>query len=197
MLGIRTLFRALRLLIERQVSRWIVYSKNIECDDVPTIKGVAYILNFGRCKVGRKLLIRSGFKYNPTGLRGGGFILVIEQGATFSAGDNVGMSSCTIYCRKSISVGHGTLIGTDCKIYDSDFHSINHTDRSARPEIPGKCAPVEIGNDVFIGTGSIILKGVTIGDRSVIGARAVVSTSVPSDELWGGNPARKIRSLLE
>jgi acetyltransferase-like isoleucine patch superfamily enzyme len=193
----RALFRALCLLRERQASRWVVHSKNIECDDVPMIKGAAYIVNFGRCKVGKNLLIRSGFKYNPTGLRGGGFILIIEKGAVFSVGDNVGMSNCTIYCRQSISIGNGTLIGTDCKIYDSDFHSTNHADRAARPEIPGKCAPVEVGNDVFIGTGSIILKGVKIGDRSVIGAGAVVSTSVPSDELWGGNPAKKIRSLLE
>ena len=195
MLSFRTLIDTFRSMHTKIISRWILYSRNIECFDTPTIRGTSFIRNSGRCKLGRNVLIRSGYKHNSTGLKSGGFILIVERGAMVSIGDNVGISNSTIYCKQSIIIGNNTLIGTDCKIYDSDFHSTNHENRAARPEIPGKCSPVEIGSDVFIGTGVIILKGVKIGDRSVIGAGSVVSTLVPPDELWCGNPARKIRVL--
>lgn len=58
-----------------------------------------------------------------------------------------------------------------------------------------KCKPVVIGDDCFIGAGTMILKGVTIGARSVIGAGAVVTKSIPSDEVWAGNPAKLIKKL--
>ncbi|WP_407947752.1 acyltransferase [Pontiella desulfatans] len=58
-----------------------------------------------------------------------------------------------------------------------------------------KSSPIKIGNDVFVGTNSIILKGATIGDRSIIAAGSIVSGSIPPDEIWGGNPARLIRKI--
>ena len=57
-------------------------------------------------------------------------------------------------------------------------------------------APICIGEDVFIGANSTILKGVTIGDRSIVASGSVVTKSIPSDQLWGGNPAKKIRDLM-
>lgn len=56
---------------------------------------------------------------------------------------------------------------------------------------------VKIGNNVFVGAGSIILPGVTIGDNVVVGAGSVVSRDVPSDSVAVGNPARVIRPLSE
>lgn len=58
-------------------------------------------------------------------------------------------------------------------------------------------APVTIGNNVFIGAGSIILPGVTIGDNVIIGAGSVVSGDIPSDSVAVGTPARRIRSYQE
>ena len=52
-----------------------------------------------------------------------------------------------------------------------------------------------IGEDVFIGAHSIILKGVTIGARSIVGAGSVVTKDIPADEVWAGNPAKCIRKL--
>jgi galactoside O-acetyltransferase len=56
-------------------------------------------------------------------------------------------------------------------------------------------APVEIGENVFVGDGTIILKGVTIGRNSVIGAGSVVVSSVPEGVVAAGNPARVVREL--
>lgn len=59
----------------------------------------------------------------------------------------------------------------------------------------GKAAQVQIGNNVFIGTRSIICKGITIGDRSIIAAGSVGVKDIPADEVWGGNPAKFIKHI--
>ncbi len=58
-----------------------------------------------------------------------------------------------------------------------------------------KCAPIKIDEDVFIGAGWIVVRGVTIGKGSVIGAGSVVTKMVPAGQVWAGNPARYIRDV--
>jgi acetyltransferase-like isoleucine patch superfamily enzyme len=84
------------------------------------------------------------------------------------------------------------LIGSRVEIVDSDFHEL-HPDRrrGGRPRM----APVEVGENAFIGDSVIILKGVTIGRDSVIGAGSVVTSAIPQGVIAGGNPARVIREL--
>ncbi|MEI3417887.1 MAG: DapH/DapD/GlmU-related protein [Blautia sp.] len=62
-------------------------------------------------------------------------------------------------------------------------------------EAGGAVNPVVIKNGVFIGANSIILKGVTIGEKAIIGAGSVVTRSIPDGEIWAGNPARFIRKI--
>jgi len=86
------------------------------------------------------------------------------------------------------------MIGGGCKIWDTDFHSIYPEDR-INGNINSLNSPVIIGNNVFIGGFSIILKGVTIGDNAVIGAGSVITKNIPANEIWAGNPAKFIRKL--
>ena len=58
-----------------------------------------------------------------------------------------------------------------------------------------KKAPVIINDNVFIGAHSTILKGVTVGENSIVGACSVVSRDIPKNEIWAGNPARFIRKI--
>ena len=88
-----------------------------------------------------------------------------------------------------ISMGRRCLIGPGVHVYDSDFHPLAAADRR---DVSAQMAPVEIGDDVFIGTNALVLKGVTVGAGSVIGAGAVVVTDVPPGAVVGGNPARVI-----
>lgn len=87
------------------------------------------------------------------------------------------------------------MVGANTCIWDTDFHSINYLDRRILGIENFECASIAIGFDVFIGANCLILKGVSIGDRAVIGAGSVVVNNVPSDQIWAGNPARFIRSL--
>ena len=58
-----------------------------------------------------------------------------------------------------------------------------------------KTGPIIIEDDVFIGAHTTILKGVTIGNKSIIGAGSVVSRSIPPGEIWAGNPIKRIREI--
>ena len=82
-----------------------------------------------------------------------------------------------IKCMDSVSIGSHCAIAWDVSIMDTDYHSIDQKQMTR---------PVSIGNHVWIGCKSIILKGVTIGDGAVIAAGSVVNCNIPSKTLWGG-----------
>jgi acetyltransferase-like isoleucine patch superfamily enzyme len=88
-----------------------------------------------------------------------------------------------------ISIGRRCLFGPGVHVYDSDFHPLAASDRRGTA---ARMARVEIGDDVFIGTNALILKGVSVGDGSVVGAAAVVVADVPPGAVVAGNPARVV-----
>lgn len=102
-------------------------------------------------------------------------------------GDNCGFSGTVIGCFKSISLGKNVMCGANTTITDSDWH----------PNDPrcGEPAPVIIEDNVWLGLNVIVLKGVTIGKNSVIGAGSVVTRNIPANVIAAGNPCRVIREL--
>lgn len=123
------------------------------------------------------------------------YIRIGKEGCV-KIGDNVGINSSTIICDDRVEIGNNVHIGGNSKIYDTNFHNMNYLERR-NPNLNGvaKTSPVIIEDDVFIGIGVLIGKGVRIGARSIIAAGSVVVKSVPSDELWGGNPAKFIKKI--
>jgi acetyltransferase-like isoleucine patch superfamily enzyme len=106
------------------------------------------------------------------------------------------MSGTTICAAVRVVIGDRCKIGANVTIVDTDFHSLDPSIRSSSEDArSAKAKPVEIGNDVFIGGGCYILKGVKIGDRAVIGAASVVTHDVPPDMIVAGNPAREVARL--
>lgn len=106
-----------------------------------------------------------------------------------------GMSNAVIVATKRVEIGKNVMIGGGVTIVDSDFHSSNYNDWfTERDEKNMPSKDVVIGDNVFIGMYSIILKGVSIGDGAVIAAGSVVSKDIPANEVWGGNPAVFIKS---
>jgi acetyltransferase-like isoleucine patch superfamily enzyme len=93
---------------------------------------------------------------------------------------------------EQVRIGNDCLIGSSVSIADCDFHDINP---ACRRRSQGVKKPVCIGNNVWLGTGAVILKGAVIGDNCVVGAMSVVTKSIPANSVAAGNPARIIRSL--
>lgn len=94
-----------------------------------------------------------------------------------------------------INIGEGVLIGSRVTIINSDFHNISPAERKGRKNNPIS-RDVVIGDHVFLGASSSIMKGVTIGDGAVIGYGSVVTKDVPSNTCWAGNPAKQIKKFL-
>ena len=100
-------------------------------------------------------------------------------------------AGCTFLDGGWIRIGDHTLIGPAVQIY-TPHHPMNYLERRTGRE---HARPVTIGADCWIGGGAIICPGVTIGDRTVIGAGSVVTHDIPADSLAVGNPCRVIRPL--
>ncbi|EKO3891873.1 hypothetical protein P0F32_003026 [Vibrio metschnikovii] len=157
------------------------------------VNGPMFIRSFGQLEIGHNVTINSSYSSNPIG--GNSFTsVVVMKGAKVVIGNNVGISNSAIYCMNEITIGDGAMIGGDCKIYDTDFHSLDWKSRQL-PNDQGSSLPVTIGERSFIGTGCIILKGSKIGVGSVIGAGSVVSTSIPDNQIWAGNPIKYIKDV--
>lgn len=91
-----------------------------------------------------------------------------------------------------IDVGADTLFGTDVQVFDSDFHGMHPARRHGGS---ARMAEVRIGRNVWLGSNVIVLRGVSIGDDSVVGAGSVVTRSLPAGVIAAGNPARVVRAL--
>jgi len=104
--------------------------------------------------------------------------------------------NCGFNVGAAVTVGRHCLLATGVLIYDQDGHPLDADRRRAGdPTPPEAVAAVTLGDDVWVGTGAVILKGVTVGDRAVVAARSVVTKDVPADSVVAGNPARVVLTL--
>ena len=149
----------------------------------------------GKIVIGKDLTISSGLCYNPIS-RNIRTALFVEDNAVINIGNNVGISGACIWAHDSITIGDNVKIGGDTVIIDSDCHSLDADIRKTNKDQDCKInKPIIIENDVLIGARCIVLKGVTIGARSIIGAGSVVVKDVPADCIAAGNPCKVIRNV--
>ena len=192
----KTLAAPLRILLffyNYLINTFVHIRQKVAYQSVSYIRGRIYIRNKGEISIGKRFTVNSGKRHNPIGE---GWItrLIATQNARIVIGDNVMISNSTIYCTSTVEINDYVAVGGNCKIWDTDFHSITPSDRAKKND-KGESSPIKIERIAFIGGNSIILKGVNIGENSVIGAGSVVTRSVPANEIWGGNPAKFIKSL--
>lgn len=201
---ITLLFKAIRLIwrligntIDRARVWMLLYGNNIQFKGFHS-HGIPYIsiARGGTCVIGNNFKMNNGLKGNPIG-RPQPCTFVVDRNARLEIGSNVGISSTAIVAHSYVKIGNHVKIGGGVCIYDTDFHSLDAHERSDEQldRSYEKKSPVIIEDYAFIGAHSTILKGVTIGKNSIIGACSVVTKSIPPNEIWAGNPARFIKSL--
>ncbi|WP_171032382.1 acyltransferase [Polaribacter aestuariivivens] len=158
---------------------------------------IPHIILYQNAKItlGENVVITSCSSTNPIGVKHKCILAVLNSGAQINIGNNTGITGASICCSTQVDIGSNVYIGSGVGIWDTDFHPINWKEREKRPN-DGKSLPIKIGDNVFIGANSIILKGVTIDDGAVIGAGSVVSRNVGSNEIVAGNPAKKIKKII-
>lgn len=142
-------------------------------------------------EIGNGVSLRSWRSSNP--LASGKPITLSTRStdAVIRIGCDVDITSVTIVAAQLIVVGDRTVIGANSVVIDTDFHPLDPALRRRLSE-GGATRPVVIEDDVFIGAGCLILKGVRLGRGCVIGAGSVVTRDVPSGAIVGGNPARPL-----
>lgn len=166
-----------------------VFGKNLQ---IPG-KVLWLIRGGGRITIGDNFYLSSGNGVNPIASNLQADVYV-EPGATLTIGNNVGMSSTRLWIHESVRIGNNVKIGGCVLITDTDAHPMDYAVRRSSNE-GTKSAPVVIEDDVWVGAHCIILKGVTIGARSIIGAGSVVTKSIPADCVAAGNPCKVIKLL--
>lgn len=171
-----------------------VIFKNFNTNGIPYIM----VARGGFFKIGKDFKINNELHGNPIG-RPQKCIFFVNRGAKLIIGNNVGMSSTAIVCHINVSIGDNVKIGGGTCMYDTDFHSLNssHRNNFEMDKIHKVNKSIRICENVFIGSNSTILKGVSIGKNSIIGACSVVTKDVPANEIWGGNPARFLKKNID
>ena len=154
-----------------------------------------YIRGNGTITIGDDFVFTSGNSINPICRNIRGCFYTTNNGRIV-IGNHVGISSACIWANEEIRIGNHVNIGGDCLIMDTDAHPIDYLERRKWGSIDGVASsPIYIKDDVWIGARCIILKGVTIGKRSVIGAGSVVTSDIPADCVAAGNPCGVIRKI--
>lgn len=115
-----------------------------------------------------------------------------DYGTNLYIGNDVFLNfNCIILDVMKVQIGDRTKIGPNVQIYTAT-HPIDYQERASGVEF---AKPISIGNDVWLGGSVVICPGVSIGDRSVIGAGSVVTKNIPSDVIAVGNPCRIIKKI--
>jgi acetyltransferase-like isoleucine patch superfamily enzyme len=103
------------------------------------------------------------------------------------------LNATWIGCWTTVTVGDRSLL-SNCELVDNDFHNLPPGQRHD-PPVPETRAPITIGENVWIGSHALVLKGVRIGDDSVVGAGTVVRTAVPPRVVVIGNPQQTVKKF--
>lgn len=115
-----------------------------------------------------------------------------DYGSNITLGDRVYFNTnCVILDPARVSIGSDVLFGPNVQIYTAT-HPLDYRERRRGVE---SARAITVGSDVWVGGGAILCPGVTIGDRSVIGAGSVVTRDIPEGVVAAGNPCRIIRTL--
>lgn len=156
------------------------YLRNCTTGNYVSVNGRPVIDNKGKMVFGDQVCIWSTIVQAK---------LYTHKRATLTVGTNTRLNGVHIDARNRVTIGNNVRIAPYTIILDSDFHDVK--DHFAE----GKTSEIVIKDNVWIATRATILKGVTIGENSVVAAGSVVTRDVPPNTIVGGIPAKVIKVL--
>lgn len=148
-----------------------------------------YINNKGKIILGNQIFLNSC----PNGSLHFTALSTYLPSSQIIIGNNCKLNGTILHCNENITIGNDCMFGPGTIIVDNDSHRVtrNYDERIKTP----KSKPIIIKNNVWVGMNCLILKGVTIGENSIIAAGSLVVKDVPDNCLYAGNPAKFIKHL--
>lgn len=193
-LGYRRFFvKALLLVIAKIRSFcWVIFlsDNKPDCKDTKIISAV----QFRGQGVIRLTGVTMGIMQSPKFLTASSYVEARNAGAIIEigCGTYINNNAVIIADKTRIKIGSNCLIGPDFFITDSDFHGLSVDERRSGVY---QCSEVVVSDNVFIGAGVRVLKGVVIGENSVLASGSVVVNDVDPNSIYAGVPARKVKEL--
>jgi len=183
------LFEILTTLYSKLVSRYwgVVLGGNCKFHG----KIVFFRAKEAEIYIGKGCRFRSGFLTNFIGINRPCSIAAMKPNSKIEIGNNCGFSGTVIAASEHIKIGDNVMCGGNVTITDTDFHGISTDTRNSS----GLSHPVIIEDNVWLGLNVVVLKGVTIGQGSVIAVGSVVNKSIPINVVAGGIPAVVIKKI--
>ena len=158
------------------------------------LSGFPLIKNKGRISLGAGCDFRSLSSFTALGVPHRCIFNTFSSNSEIIIGKDCGFSGAVICAKERVIIGDRVQIGSGAVICDTDFHPLDYNIRGSDDDlILAESSPVSIGDDCFIGARTIILKGVSVGARTIVGAGSVVTKNVPADVVVAGNPAKNVR----
>ena len=168
------------------VGRVMAWAWGIDLGEGGSFRGLPLLRRMpsSTIRLGKRCVFNSRSEYNKIGVNHACILATLRDEAVIVIGDDCGFSGTTLGCEKSITLGNRVRCGANTVITDTDWHTDDP--RTSPPEA------VIIEDDVWLGLNVVVLKGVTIGKGSIIGAGVVVPKSVPPYSIVVGNPAKVV-----
>lgn len=169
----------------------------VECGRNLKLTGLPFIYSHARgaIRIGSGVRMASSELGNILGISHRCILRTLNPTATIEIGDGVQMSGATIVAGQRVVIEKNVFLGNNSTIMDSDMHPLDPVKRIAGSVEGIAVAPVTLEENVWLGMNAIVMKGVTIGRNTVVGAGSVVVQSLPANVIAAGNPAKIIRTL--
>jgi len=192
--------RYVKLLFWRTVVPWQLRRKGVRVASSARFFGtpIVSLARSSTITIGERCSLASDSKYTALGVNHPIILRTLRPNAAISVGSDTGISGASICAGIEVSIGERCLIGANVIIADTDFHPVDPTDRRYCGDDRNIAVkPVIIEDNVFIGANTIVLKGVRIGQNSVVGAGSTVTRDVPPNSVVAGNPAHVVGDISQ
>lgn len=199
LLSIFDVMRKIRLgiiIIQSFIGRIYFYLWGVQAGKKLRMGSLPYcrVVGSGKIVIGDHVRINNKLSENPAGITHK-TVLVAGKGAVLKIGNNVGISGSIIYALESVTIGDGCRLGANSMIYTTDFHPLNADDRRDLISAATVTKPVVLKKNVWLGANTVVLRGVTIGEGSVVAIGSIVTKDVPDGVIVAGNPAKVIKPV--